>query len=175
MSIPSITAEQAHRLILDGAVLIDVRDADEYAREHIPGAKVIPISEIGRTPLPADARAFVFHCRSGNRTTAHRGKLISCTNGQAYILDGGLDAWKRAGLPVNEDRSQPLELLRQVQITAGLLVLVGVVLGHLAFEAFYLLAAVVGAGLVLAGVTGTCGMARVLKLMPWNRTSAARS
>jgi rhodanese-related sulfurtransferase len=85
------------------------------------------------------------------------------------LVEGGLDAWKRAGLPVAEDRRQPIELMRQVQIAAGSMVVLGVVLGLLVAPGFYLLSGFVGAGLVFAGVTGTCGLASVLRLMPWNR------
>ena len=85
------------------------------------------------------------------------------------MLDGGLEAWKRAGLPVIEDRSAPLPLMRQVQIVAGSLVLLGVVLGFLLGPAWFGLAGFVGAGLVFAGVTGFCGMARLLARLPWNR------
>jgi rhodanese-related sulfurtransferase len=95
--------------------------------------------------------------------------VASATECDAYLLEGGLDAWKGAGLPVQLDRKQPLELMRQVQIAAGLLVLTGVVLGASVSSAFYVLAGLVGAGLTFSGVTGTCGMASLLRLMPWNR------
>ena len=82
---------------------------------------------------------------------------------------GGLDAWKAHGLPVKADRAQPIELMRQVQMTAGGLILIGAALGLLVHPAFWGLAAFVGAGLFLAGATGFCGMARMLAVMPWNR------
>ncbi|HEX2527584.1 MAG TPA: rhodanese family protein [Geminicoccus sp.] len=87
---------------------------------------------------------------------------------RAYVVEGGLEAWKRAGLPVEQDRRQPIEVMRQVQIAAGSLVL----LGALVTPWFYALAGFVGAGLVFAGVTGTCGMASLLRHMPWNRPAA---
>jgi rhodanese-related sulfurtransferase len=175
MSIQKITAEQASQLVRQGAMLVDIRDADEHARERIAQARLIPVAEIGRTPLPVGAHTVIFHCRSGNRTVANAAKLRASTACEAYILEGGLDAWKRAGLPVVTDRRQPLELMRQVQISAGTLVLAAVVLGATVSGAFYLLAAFVGAGLVFAGATGTCGLARALQLMPWNRGMAGRS
>ncbi|MGK0740232.1 rhodanese family protein, partial [Yokenella regensburgei] len=89
--------------------------------------------------------------------------------GKVYLLEGGIDAWKQAGLPVIKDASQPLPLMRQVQIAAGVLILCGVLLGYTLSSAFFLLSAFVGAGLTLAGVTGFCGMARLLAVMPWNR------
>ncbi|MBL0811046.1 DUF2892 domain-containing protein, partial [Klebsiella michiganensis] len=67
------------------------------------------------------------------------------------------------------DKSQPLPLMRQVQIVAGALILLGVALGYAFSSGFFLLSAFVGAGLTFAGITGFCGMARLLALMPWNR------
>jgi rhodanese-related sulfurtransferase len=66
----------------------------------------------------------------------------------------------------------PLPLMRQVQIAAGLLVLLGVVLAVTVAPAFIGLSAFVGAGLTFAGLSGWCGMAQLLALMPWNRRAA---
>jgi rhodanese-related sulfurtransferase len=173
MSIRKITAAQATRLIQEGAMLVDIRDADEHARERIPRARSIPLGELARAPLPEDVKAVIFHCRSGMRTSANADRLRASTGCEAFVLEGGLDAWKRAGLPVVTDRRQPIELSRQVQISAGTLVLTAVVLGATVSSEFYLLAAFVGAGLVFAGATGTCALARVLQLMPWNRVAPA--
>lgn len=74
---------------------------------------------------------------------------------------------------MNEDRKAPLEMMRQVQIAAGLLVFVGVFLGFIVHPGFFGLSAFVGAGLTFAGATGFCGMARVLQAMPWNRQARA--
>ena len=88
---------------------------------------------------------------------------------QTFVVEGGIQGWKQAGLLTVEDKSQPLPLMRQVQIAAGLLILCGVVLGYSVSSGFFLLSGFVGAGLLFAGVTGFCGMARLLKVMPWNR------
>jgi rhodanese-related sulfurtransferase len=60
-------------------------------------------------------------------------------------------------------------MMRQVQIGAGSLVLLGVLLGLLVHPGFLAIAAFAGAGLTLAGATGFCGMARLLAVAPWNR------
>lgn len=175
MDLQRISPERACQLLESGAVLVDIRDADEHARERIALARNLPLSSVGTTPLSVDgATAVIFHCKSGARTGANATKLANAACG-AYVLEGGLDAWKRAGLPVLTDHSQPLEILRQVQIVAGGLVLTGVAAGATIQPAFYGLAALVGAGLVLAGVTGTCAMARLLRIMPWNRAARLRS
>ncbi len=171
MSLSPITSADAKRLMAAGAVLVDVREADEHARVRIPGARHVALSGLGRVDC-ADAPAVIFHCRSGARTAAAAAKLAAAAAPtEAYVLEGGLEAWRRAGLPVVEDRSQPIEIQRQVQIAAGTLVLAGAVLGTFVNPAFYGLSAFVGAGLIFAGVSGFCGMARVLARMPWNRGS----
>lgn len=170
-TLTTITPERAAELVRAGAALVDIRDADEHARENIPGARHHPLSRIG-TELPVGDRGkvVIFHCRSGARTQANAPALAASASGcEAYLLEGGLEAWKRAGLPVALDRRQPIEINRQVQIAAGSLVLLGVTLGAFAAPAFYALAAFVGAGLVFAGISGFCGMAKVFALMPWNR------
>lgn len=169
MTLPTLSPAEARRLVDSGARLIDIRGRDEFARVRAPGAENRPLDELG--PVEGDAPV-VFLCRSGMRTAGNAGKLAGCCSGEAYILEGGLDAWKAAGLPVEEDRGQPLELMRQVQIAAGTLVLFGVALGFLVAPALFGLAAFVGAGLVMAGATGWCGMARLLALMPWNQRTA---
>jgi len=168
MSLPSIDAVRAKRLIDDGAILVDVREADEHAREHVPGARHHALSRLSAIDT-GGAKAVIFHCRSGARTAANAPRLAGAVGCDAYVLEGGIDAWKKAGLPVATDKRQPIEIMRQVQITAGSLVVLGVVLGVWVAPAFLDLSAFVGAGLVFAGTSGWCGMAKLLALMPWNR------
>jgi len=168
----TITPTEAARLLREeGAILVDVREPDEHARERIPGARNLPLSQLEEAGAALhEGRPVLFHCRSGARTAAHAGRLAaSAGQVEAYVLEGGLEAWKRAGLPVTEDRRQPLELMRQVQIAAGSLVVASVLLGLLVSAWLFAIAAFVGAGLIFAGVTGTCGLARLLRRMPWNR------
>ncbi|MGE0046218.1 MAG: rhodanese family protein, partial [Hyphomonadaceae bacterium] len=141
-----------------------------HAREHILGARLAPLSVIDVHDFDRDrAKAAVFHCKSGMRTQANAARLIAKGFREAYFLEGGIEAWKGEGFAVHTNRAAPLEIMRQVQIAAGLLVLLGVVLGWLANPAFYLLSAFVGGGLLFAGASGWCGLAHLLKLMPWNR------
>ncbi|WP_347091993.1 rhodanese family protein [Sphingomonas parapaucimobilis] len=172
MTLATLSPAETHAVIRSGARLIDIRGADEHARERIPGAVNVPLDRIG--DLPCDGRPVVFHCRSGMRTAANAAQLCAAAgNAPAYILGGGIEAWRQAGHPVVADRSQPLEIMRQVQITAGALVLAGVLLGLFVTPGFFALSAFVGAGMIFAGVTGWCGMANLLRIMPWNRRAAA--
>lgn len=171
----TITPQDAARLLHEGATLVDVREPDEHARERIPGARNLPLSRLEEAELAVhQGRPVLFHCRSGARTQGNAARLAAKAGAcEAYVVEGGLQAWKQAGLPVAEDRRQPLELMRQVQIAAGSMVVLGVLLGVLVSPWFLALAGFVGAGLVFAGVTGTCGLANLLRLMPWNRAAAA--
>lgn len=171
MSLPTISPAEAKRLMDQGATLVDIRGPDEFARERIPGAENRPLDLL--SGVSGGNGIAIFHCRSGQRTSMHAAKLAQAASCDAYIVEGGIEAWKKAGLPVERDRSRPIELQRQVMIAAGSLVLLGVGLGQFAAPAFYVLAAIVGVGLTFAGVSGWCGMAKVLALMPWNRRSGA--
>jgi len=152
------------------AILIDVREMDEYAREHIPGSRLVPLSGFNANDFDHEHdKIAVFHCSSGNRTEQAAAQLLSTSFKEVYHLDGGFQAWKKAGLPVNLNRKAPISIMRQVQITAGSLVVLGVVLAVLYSPWFMALSAFVGAGLVFAGTTGTCGMANFLSFMPWNK------
>lgn len=167
MSLKTITPADARRLVERGAVLIDIRDADEHARERIPGALSRPLDAL--TTIAGTSSPVIFHCKSGNRTAANAAKLAAAANCEAYLVEGGLDAWRKAGLPVAADRSRPIEIQRQVLIAAGSLMLAGIALGELAAPGYIAISAFVGVGLIFAGLTGWCGMAKVLAVMPWNR------
>jgi rhodanese-related sulfurtransferase len=172
MSIPVISAEEARRRLAEGtAILVDIREPMEHAREAIPGAASVPLSDFQPNVL-AGKPAVIFHCQSGKRTADNAARLGQCGAGEVYLLDGGLAGWKAAGHPTKLDRSKPIELQRQVQIAAGTLVLTGLMLAVLISPWFIALSAFVGAGLVFAGVSGWCGMAKVLGAMPWNRVTA---
>ncbi len=167
---PLSPEEVKARLDAGRAVLIDIREPDEFARSHVPGARSHPLSGWEAAHLTVDPDAdVVFTCRSGMRTAGACDRLAARVTGDAYVLSGGLDGWTKAGLPVATDAKAPLEIMRQVQIAAGSLVLLGVVLGFAVAPAFFGLSAFVGAGLTFAGATGFCGMARLLMMAPWNR------
>lgn len=171
---PLTPRDVADRLAAGRAVLVDIREPDEFARRHARGAQPLPLSRLEATHLKIEpGKDLVFTCRSGMRTESNCARLAERVDGEAFMLAGGLDAWTAAGLPVEADAKAPLELMRQVQIAAGSLVVLGVGLGVLVHPGFFGLAAVVGAGLTFAGATGFCGLARLLALAPWNRRAAA--
>jgi len=167
MSLPTISPSDAERLIAQGATLIDIREPDEHARERIQGARNVPLQALGKLSGVTDP--IIFHCRAGTRTADNAVRLKDGAACEAYLLAGGIDAWKQAGLPVIADRSQPIEINRQVMIAAGSLVLLGALLGSLVHPGFYALSGLIGAGLIFAGLSGWCGLAKLLGVMPWNQ------
>lgn len=168
-SLKTISTEQAST----DHTLIDIRDPDEFAREHIKGAINIPVSTMAHTPFKIDAsKQVVFYCRSGNRTEMNCEQLSQYVKGEGLLLGGGITAWKAAGLPVTQNKSAPMEIQRQVQITAGFLAFAGALLGFFVNPLFFGLAAFIGAGLMLSGLTGSCAMGLILGKMPWNRRAA---
>jgi rhodanese-related sulfurtransferase len=159
-------------LVDSGAFLINLREADEHAREKISGARHLPLSKLDEAEIAAhQGKAIIFHCKSGARTQANASRLAAKLDEtcDVFVVEGGLDAWRKAGLPVLADRRQPLELQRQVQIGAGSLALGGTLLGLVVSPWFFAVPTFVGAGLTTAGLTGFCGMARILMRAPWNR------
>lgn len=171
MSLPTLKPADAKRLMDEGAILVDIRDRDEHARERVPGAQNHPLTHLDQTAFPETA-VVIFHCRSGMRTQTNLQRLAKAVSGQAYVVEGGIDAWRKAGLPVAVDRSQPISIMRQVQIVAGSLVVLGGALGFFIHPGFYGLSVFVGAGLMFAGISGLCTLAKVLTYAPWNRRAA---
>ena len=150
--------------------IVDVREPMEFAGGHIAGSRNIPLAQLAEAPLPEGPLVVV--CQSGARSErgvavlGRRGLTAGVTD-----LEGGLIAWQAAQLPLERRKGAPLPLMRQVQIAAGSLVLLGVILSQAIAPGWIWLSGFVGAGLVFAGVSGFCGMARLLAVLPWNRVS----
>ncbi|MXQ10637.1 rhodanese family protein [Microvirga makkahensis] len=173
MTLPTLTPAEAKRLLDQGAILLDIREADEHARDKIPGARLMPLSRLDEAHLALhEGKPVIFHRKSGARTQGSADRLSAKVGGarEAFIVQGGIAAWRKAGLPVAVDRRQPLELQRQVQTGAGSTALFGTLLGLLVSPWFFAVPAFAGAGLMVAGITGFCGMARILRKAPWNRS-----
>ena len=153
-------------------LFIDVREADEFARTHIPGSHQAPLSTLSETGIPDHrGRRVVLLCQSGVRSEQAR-QILATQGIEAQSIKGGILAWQKAGLPVNENRKAPISIMRQVQIVAGSLILGGALLGFFVHPGFHWLSAAVGAGLSFAGASGICMMANLLAYLPYNRISS---
>lgn len=173
MKLVLLTATEVLEKQKQGALLIDLSDACDYRREHIKGSISQPIDVLQAKGLPEQAKQaseIIYYCRVGVRTSMADPFLAELLpDKQAYMLENGLRGWRDAYLPTELNRSAPMELMRQVQIGAGSMVLLGALLGWLLSPYFFLICAFVGGGLICSGITGWCGMTVLLAKMPWNR------
>ena len=169
-ALQNLDATTVKAMIDDGeTTLIDVREPGEHARERIAEARLVPLSTLDPAKLDLGGKRVVLHCASGARSARAAQVLMAAGVRHVGHLKGGLPAWKNAGFKTVIDRRAPLPLQRQVQLIAGGLVTLGVVLGAALHPAFYGVSGMVGAGLVLAGATGRCGLATLLSALPYNR------
>lgn len=165
-----LTDKDVHDKLNEDFVIIDVRGPDEHAKEHIPGSINIPVDQLQKTDWSSfKDKTLLVHCRSGNRTTMAQPIIETIPAKRIYCLSGGIEQWKRCAQETVCDPKAPLPIMQQVQIVVGILIVAGVILAILISPYFLLLDLFVGLGLLLAGITGFCGMARVLMLLPYNK------
>ncbi|PCI57231.1 MAG: sulfurtransferase [Alphaproteobacteria bacterium] len=167
----------AEALIKDGkAVLIDVREPEEFMAEHISYAMSVPLSSLEdgfqMLNIPKNI-TIILQCLKGSRSQMACDRiqgLNSCKN-KILSLDGGIEAWKKNGFPVIgvPSPSSELSIFRQVQIIVGFLVAICVLFGFLGITEAFIFAGALGSALFLAGITGWCGLAMILSKMPWNK------
>lgn len=171
MSIKTIDAHTAHQWLNTGdALLIDVREPAEHRSANIPQAQLQPLGKICCSDVPQSSKKIIIHCQNGMRGNVACEKLLSeDATLEVYNLQGGIEAWQQAGLPVSQSSKRTLPLDRQVQLTIGLSVLTFSLLAYFVNPSWALGAAFFGAGLTNAGLTGWCGLAKLMAKMPWNR------
>lgn len=159
----------------NGAMLVDVREVDEYRRQHIPGAALIPTSAFSPESFPGsgDERVTLVHCASGRRSEQVANTLRAAGRTNVIAVEGGIKAWAAAGLPVRNDAKVQLPIIRQVMIAAGLMLVGFTALAATVSPWFLAGTGFIGAGFVFAGVTGICAMGKVLSAMPWNNATAS--
>lgn len=158
-----------------GVDVIDVRTPAEFREIHATIAINVPLDTLNAEQVkhlqkgnPSEPVYVI--CQSGNRSARACQKLIDAGFTNVVSVEGGTKAWDQLGLPVNRGK-KTISLERQVRIAAGFLVLTGALLGMFVNPWFSGLSAFVGAGLMFAGITDTCGMAMMLAKMPWNQVS----
>ena len=177
MAISVITPSALVELFRNGKQidLIDVRTPVEYQELHAVPARNVPLDQLDPNALmqarqgSTDEPLYVI-CRSGSRGQQACERFLQAGYPNVINVEGGTLAWESCGLPVVRGK-KIISLERQVRIAAGSFVCLGALLGWLVHPAFIALSALVGAGLVFAGITDTCGMGLLLARMPWNRGS----
>jgi rhodanese-related sulfurtransferase len=155
--------------------LIDVRTPVEYRGVHVEFARNIPLDQIDAKAVMdkrngSASEPLYLICQGGTRSKKACEKFQQAGYANVVSVEGGTQACQQTDLPMVHGK-QVMSLERQVRIVAGSLVVTGVLLGWLVHPVFFGLSAFVGAGLVFAGVTDTCGMGMLLAKMPWNQCS----
>jgi rhodanese-related sulfurtransferase len=90
-----------------GALLLDVRNSDEWRAGHAEGAAWIPMGELAerQEELPTD-REIVVICKTGGRSAQVAKALLAAGYGAANVA-GGSEAWQAAGMPIVTDDGRP--------------------------------------------------------------------
>ena len=177
MTIKTIKPSELAELIQRGVKpeLIDVRTPAEYDEVHLTLARNVPLDKLDPNSIMqqrgvAGDQPLYIICRSGGRGRQGCEKFLSQGFEVVVNVEGGTLACIEAGVPVIRG-AQVMSLERQVRIAAGSLVLLGAILGWFVHSLFIGLSAFVGAGLIFAGITDTCGMGMMLARMPWNQST----
>lgn len=164
--------ELAERLARGGVELLDVRTPVEFREVHVQGARNVPLDQLdveAEMMRRGDSQEPLYViCRSGGRGRQACERFAQAGFAQVVNVEGGTQACAAAGVPCVRGKAA-MSLERQVRIAAGSLVCAGAALAWFVHPAFLALPAFVGAGLVFAGVTDTCGMGLLLARMPWNQ------
>ncbi|GAA2933242.1 MULTISPECIES: rhodanese-like domain-containing protein [Streptomycetaceae] len=179
MTTPAALNTDEARSRLHELTVIDVRTPGEYAGGHLPGALNIPLDHIQRA-LPdirhaADRGDILVVCASGARSE-NACRILAENNITTATLSGGTGAWAAGGHDLHRPQGTTRAtwgMERQVRLTAGTVVLLGLLLALLVHPAFQILSAGIAAGLVFSALTNTCGMAAMLARLPHNRPRAA--
>ncbi len=174
MTITSIAADAFNKL--NKPTVLDVRTHAEINVEALAGAAHFPLQNLDHNSITQyllsvghqSEQPVYLLCAGGPRATKAAQQLHEHIDSPLVIIEGGLNSLKQHGLTPEQGSGNVISLERQVRITAGLLVLVGVLLGTWYNPWFYGLSGFVGAGLTFAGITDTCAMGMALARMPWN-------
>lgn len=153
--------------------VVDVREYPEFAAGAIPGARLVPLASVAAAARNWDrSSSYVLVCKSGKRSLQAADCLANEGFRNVAFLEGGTEAWKQAGFPLQAAAHKPWALERQVRVIAGAMVALSTILALLVSPWLLVWALSVGVGLLFAGITDLCLMATVLGKMPWNRPIA---
>lgn len=168
----AIDAQKLRRMRMDDPAVhvIDVRTPGEFETGHIEGSYNVPLDLLGEhaADFAGLDHNVVLVCQSGARATKALEQLVVNGRSNLRLLQGGIDAWSASGSILVRTNHTRWAMERQVRLVAGSAVLASVA-ASIWIPATRALAAVVGAGLTFSAVTNTCGMARVLAKLPYNR------
>lgn len=173
MAISNINVHQLKEWIdNDEVCLVDVRETIEHNAFRIDNSAHLPLGTITGNKIPETDKKIVIYCLKGVRGQKACEKVTASVDGlHVFNLEGGIDAWRSAGMPIKASDKKHFPLDRQVQITIGTFVVLSVIASVMINPAFVWVAALFGAGLLFAGVTGNCPLALLIAKMPWNKAT----
>ncbi|HWI18291.1 MAG TPA: rhodanese-like domain-containing protein [Vicinamibacterales bacterium] len=153
--------------------LLDVRTPPEFENAHISGAYNVPLQQLHEhaSEVRAATGPVVLICQSGQRAVKAETMLRGLGMANVRVLEGGMSAWMSSGLPTERIRAR-MSLERQVRILAGAMAATGAILALTLWPLAAVVPALIGTGLVFAGVTDTCAMGMLLARLPYNRGAA---
>lgn len=149
---------------------INVCTQAEYQEKHIKGVRSVPLDTLqNHLSEFTGKRAVYVHCQGGSRGRKATQLLEELgVTADLVNLEGGLMAWSSANLPT-ESFTHRMPLMRQVMLTAGIIIVASITLTLTVDPAFIFIALFIGAGEMFSGITGWCGLSLLLERMPWNK------
>lgn len=176
MAINNISAKAANEMLSEGnAVIIDVRSMAEHNACNIEKSIICPLPDISYSKLQhlvpeLDNNKIIIHCKSGFRSNQACKKLLTDNpNIELYNMEGGITAWQKDGFNTVGSGKIVLPTMQQTQLVIGVMVSIFCLLALFANYNFIYGALFFGLGLIFAGLTGFCGLAKLLDKMPWNQ------
>jgi rhodanese-related sulfurtransferase len=168
----TIDARELVRMRTDDPAVhvIDVRTPGEFETGHIEGSYNVPLDQLDEhiADLAALDHNVVLVCQSGARATKALEQLVAAGKSNLRLLEGGITAWTASDGHVTRTNHTRWAMERQVRLVAGGVVVASLVGGKWIPPVRYV-AGLIGAGLAFSAVSNTCGMARVLAKLPYNR------
>lgn len=175
----TITPQELNKLLREKkVVLIDIREPFEYEIEYIAGSQLIPFQDLHLKLLPSvTQKKIVLYCRSGKRSRQAAEYLLRQMEHYKKFFDiavlaGGLAEWKEENLPLVEQGLFSWSLEAQAQILTGSMTLLGLLLGGIVAQEWYLLAVLSGLIDLISGLTTYRLLYYLLALLPWNRSAS---
>ncbi len=165
---PKDAEEMVHN---NKGVFVDVRTAGEALVEQVPGSVFLPFDLVNKQrlgDLGFEGKTPILVCRTGRRAQ-QAAESLAKESKEVAVLQGGVVQWAADGLSLTKGhRVLPIE--RQLLLGVGGMILFFTLLSLSINLYFSVLTILMSGGMMFAGITGSCGMARLLVVMPWNKS-----
>jgi|SaaInlStandDraft_7_1057024.scaffolds.fasta_scaffold143546_2 rhodanese-related sulfurtransferase len=171
-----ISAQDLHELTIgrfpETSIILDIRTPAEHRSEKIKGSINISLDSFDDMKSHIDElkkyKKIYLICATQSRALKAYELLHARGYNNLFAVLGGMSSWKQLKYPLIEGK-KIISLTRQVQITAGGLIILGVLCSLVLDARFIYLPGLIGVGLLYTGISGTCLAAMGLSKMPWNK------